>query len=99
VRRVDEAIAEMSTKPTLVAVVVSIVVILVMLRWFLPGPQMGLNPDGPLVENGVAVIVACGEKRGFIEAVGNAPDPQMGTWSRERLGGGFGAFADRVYDV
>lgn len=51
----------------------------------------GANPPtlrtsaGPLVENGVAAIVACGEKRGF-EVVSAAPEPLTGTWSREKRG-------------
>jgi hypothetical protein len=40
---------------------------------------------GPLVENGVTVIVACGKKRG-LEAVGSAPEPRTGSWSWEKRG-------------
>jgi hypothetical protein len=78
----------MSTTTRIVAVVVAVVVIGVLLRiWFFPSSRMVLHPGNePLVENGVAVIVACGEKRGFMEALQSAPDPQMGTWSRERRG-------------
>jgi len=63
--------------------------------WLLLGPGFPAtseaNPPiprpsaGSLVENGVAVIVACGKKRGF-EAVGSAPEPRTGTWSVERSG-------------
>lgn len=41
--------------------------------------------SGSLVENGVAVIVACGEKRG-LTAVDSAPEPRTGTWEIERRG-------------
>jgi hypothetical protein len=73
------------------AVAVAIVAILV--GWLLLGSPTtsGANPPtlgtsaGPLVENGVAAIVACGEKRGF-EVVSAAPEPRTGTWSREKRG-------------
>jgi hypothetical protein len=81
VRRLDEAGAEMSTKTSVVGVVVSVLVILGMLKWFFSGGPMVLNPGEPLVRNGVAVIVACGDKRGAFEAMNSVPNPQMGSWS------------------
>jgi hypothetical protein len=45
---------------------------------------------GPVVRNGVAVIVACGNKsgivKGMIEAVDYAPEPYTGPWWNERRG-------------
>jgi hypothetical protein len=77
------------------AVPVAIGAILVVVGWLLLGPGFpatsGANPPiprpsaGSLVENGVAVIVACGKKRGW-EAVESAPEPRTGTWSVERSG-------------
>jgi hypothetical protein len=79
------------------AVAVAIGAILVVGGWLLRGPGFlassasGADPPiprpstGSLVENGVAVIVACGKKRGF-GAVGSAPEPRTGTWSFERRG-------------
>src|SRR5215211_509840 len=48
-------------------------------------PIPRLSSDGPVVKNGVAVIMACGKKRGF-EVVGSAPEPRTGTWGVERRG-------------
>ena len=71
------------------AVPVLIGAILIVGGWLLldpglPDPMPGLS-DGPVVENGVAAIVACGEKRGF-EVVRSAPEPRTGTWDVERRG-------------
>jgi hypothetical protein len=41
---------------------------------------------GPVVRNGVAVIVACGKKRGFLEATDYAPEARTGTWGGQRKG-------------
>jgi hypothetical protein len=48
-------------------------------------PVPRLSPDGPVVRNGVAVVVACGKKREF-GAVESAPEPRTGTWGVERRG-------------
>jgi hypothetical protein len=71
----------MSARTGVVAVVVSVLVILGMLKWFFSGGPMVLNPGEPLVRNGVAVIVACGDKRGAFAAKNSVPNPQMGSWS------------------
>ena len=47
------------------------------LIWFFPAPSL----VGPLPENGVAMIVACGEKRSFEYAMKHVPDPR-GEWTR-----------------
>jgi len=71
--------------------------ILVLAAWLLLTSGMALEPnaanppkrspgDVPLVENGVAVIGVCGEKRRFMDATASAPEPQTGTWSVERRG-------------
>ena len=71
--------------------------ILVLVAWLLLSSGTALEPsaanfpipgpaDGPVVKNGVAVIVACGKKRGFMETVDSAPEPQTGTWSPVRRG-------------
>jgi hypothetical protein len=39
-----------------------------------------------VVRNGVAVIVACGKKRSFMEALKNVPEPRTGTWGTEKRG-------------
>jgi hypothetical protein len=76
----------------MIAVVVSILALIAVLWWLSPASryQMVLNPKGPLVENGVAVIVACGEKRDFLflKAAQNVPEPPRVTWSSEERRGG-----------
>ena len=49
----------------------------------IPGPA-----DGPVVKNGVAVIMACGQHRrwGVVERVESVPDLDVGTWVPERRG-------------
>ena len=46
--------------------------------------------EGPVVRNGVAVVVACGKKSGLGRGMGAAmrpvPEPGMGTWWPERRG-------------
>jgi hypothetical protein len=84
-----------------VAMVVATGATLVLLGWLLLGGFAGLpvgawntpmpkvTSVGPLVENGVAAIVACGKKRGFEgmdAAMDYAPEPRTGTWSYERRG-------------
>jgi hypothetical protein len=67
---------------------------IVVVGWFLykpiaPTPLLH-SPEGPVVENGVAAIVVCGNKRdgmlgSAIEDL--APEPGTGTWSLESRGG------------
>ena len=73
------------------AAVVLIVTILVVGAWLLLGlftiPRF--TTEGPVVRNGVAVIVACGEKRGVKQmgaAMDYAPEPQTGGWWPVREG-------------
>jgi len=66
--------------------------------WLLLGPLLTIprfTTEGPVVRNGVAVIVACGKKspkgiRGMAEgmkAAGKyAPEPRTGTWAPQRRG-------------
>ena len=63
--------------------------------WLLIGPLLTIprfTTAGPVVRNGVAVIVACGKKSGVISAKGMravgkyAPEPATGTWWHERRG-------------
>jgi hypothetical protein len=47
------------------------------------------STEGPVVRNGVAVIVACGKKQGLTKmgaAMKYAPEPRTGTWWPERSG-------------
>jgi hypothetical protein len=79
-------------------VVVGIGVTLALLGWFVLGPglpggrwltPMPRTTVGPLVENGVAVVVACGKKRGLegLDAAADyVPEPRTGTWRNERRG-------------
>jgi hypothetical protein len=46
---------------------------------------MVLNPSGPLVENGVAMVMVCGKGDGFSQATEAVPNPR-GTWSHEKQG-------------
>jgi hypothetical protein len=61
--------------------------ILVVAGWLLLGPLTipRFSTEGPVVRNGVAVIVACGKKQGFW-AVDYAHEPRTGWWSSERRG-------------
>ena len=61
--------------------------------WLVFGPLLTiprLTTEGPVVRNGVAVVVACGEKRGVMEGMMTAPkyapEPRTGTWGYERRG-------------
>ena len=62
--------------------------------WLLIGPLLTIpriSPSGPVVRNGVAAVMVCGEKqRGFgkgLMAAGKyAPEPRTGTWASERRG-------------
>jgi hypothetical protein len=61
--------------------------------WLLIGPLLTIprftTASGPVVRNGVAVIVACGKKSGFERmgaAMKYAPEPRTGTWDPVRRG-------------
>ena len=74
-----------------VAVPVAIGAILVVAGWLLLGPLTipRFSTEGPVVRNGVAVVVACGKKRGlegFEDATDSASEPPTGTWSAEKWG-------------
>ena len=54
------------------------------LGWFLLGSLTipRISPEGPVVRNGVAAVVACGKKQGIragMEAVRYADEPSTGT--------------------
>jgi hypothetical protein len=72
------------------AVPAAIWAILVVAGWLLLGSLTipRFSTEGPVVRNGVAVIVACGKKQGFrgMEAMDYAHEPRTGTWSPERRG-------------
>ena len=72
------------------AVVGAIVAILVVGWLLLPSLTIPrFSTAGPVVRNGVAVIVACGKKsgiKGMISAMDYAPEPRTGTWANERRG-------------
>jgi hypothetical protein len=70
------------------AVAVLIVAILVLGRLLVGSlilPMPRLSSEGPVVRNGVAAVVACGEKRG-LQAVDVAPEPRTGGWWPVRRG-------------
>jgi hypothetical protein len=67
--------------PVLVGAV--LVVGWLLLRPILTIPRV--STEGPMVRNGVAAVVACGEKRGP-QAVDVAPEPQTGGWWPVRKG-------------
>ena len=71
------------------AVPVAIGAILVV-GWLLLGSLTipRFSTEGPVVRNGVAVIVACGKKQGFrgMEAMDYAHEPRTGGWWPERRG-------------
>jgi hypothetical protein len=60
--------------------------------WLLIGPLVTIprfTTEGPVVRNGVAVIVACGRKRGLEQmgaAMKYAPEPATGGWWNVRRG-------------
>jgi hypothetical protein len=70
--------------PAAIGGIVAIGIIL----WFPPAPLL-TNSSGPVVKNGVAAIVVCGNKRdGMLgSAMDLAPEPQTGTWSVEERNG------------
>jgi hypothetical protein len=73
------------------AVPVLIGVILVV-GWLLLGPLLTIpriSPTGPVVRNGVAVVVACGKKsgiRGMGAAMKYVPESGTGAWADVRKG-------------
>jgi hypothetical protein len=61
--------------------------------WSLFGSLLAIprfSTEGPVVRNGVAAVMVCGEKRGFEEGMMAAtkyvPEPRTGTWWPERKG-------------
>jgi len=74
-----------------VAVSVLIGAVLVV-GWLLIGPLLTIpriSSTGPVVRNGVAAVMVCGEKRGFKgmeSAMNYVPEPGTGTWAPERRG-------------
>lgn len=74
----------------LVAVLIGAILVV---GWLLASPGTLTIPrfstTGPVVRNGVAVIVACGKKQGIegMEAATDyAPEPGTGTWAPVRKG-------------
>jgi hypothetical protein len=67
---------------------------IVVVGWLLVGPLLTIpriSSTGPVVRNGVATVVVCGEKQRGVDkglmAVGKyAPEPRTGTWANERQG-------------
>ena len=66
---------------------------LLLVGWLLFGSLLTIprfSTEGPVVRNGVAVVVACGKKRGIekglMAATKYAPEPRTGTWWPERRG-------------
>jgi hypothetical protein len=61
--------------------------------WLLLGPLLTIpriSSTGPVVRNGVAAVMVCGEKRGIegmLKATTYAPEPRTGTWAPVRKGG------------
>ena len=60
--------------------------------WLLVGPLLTIpriSSTGPVVRNGVAAVMVCGEKRGMAgmeSAMNYVPEPGTGTWAPERRG-------------
>jgi len=63
--------------------------------WWVPAsselipPVPRLSEGGPVVRNGVAVVVACGKKQGTLKmgaAMKHVPEPRTGTWWPEKKG-------------
>ena len=71
----------------LVPVVIGGIVVIGIILLFPPTPLLN-NSTGPVVKNGVAAIVVCGNKRDgmFMSATDLAPEPQTGSWSLESRG-------------
>jgi len=66
---------------------------ILVVAWSLLGPLLTIprfSSEGPVVRNGVAVVVACGKKRGIekglMAAAKYAPEPRTGGWWPERRG-------------
>jgi hypothetical protein len=59
--------------------------------WLLIGPLTipRISSTGPVVRNGVATVMVCGEKRGFKgldAAMDHVPEPRTGGWWPEKQG-------------
>jgi hypothetical protein len=66
---------------------------ILLVGWSLFGSLLTIprfTTEGPVVRNGVAAVVVCGEKRrgfeGWMAAMKYAPEPRTGTWGMERRG-------------
>ena len=60
---------------------------ILLVGWSLFGSLLTIprfSTEGPVVRNGVAVVVACGKKSGA--AMQHVPEPSTGTWWPERRG-------------
>ena len=74
-----------------VLTVAGAIVAIVVVGWLLFGSLVTIprfSTTGPLVRNGVAVVVACGKKSSVREmgGVDYAPEPRTGTWAYKRRG-------------
>jgi hypothetical protein len=74
-----------------------LIVAILVAGWLLLGPLLTIpriSSEGPVVRNGVAAVVVCGNKRGTgahgLKGLGAAtkyaPEPRTGTWWPERRG-------------
>ena len=66
---------------------------ILLVGWLLFGSLLTIprfSTEGPVVRNGVAVVVACGKKRGIekglMAATKYVPEPSTGTWVPVRKG-------------
>jgi hypothetical protein len=81
---VAASLAVVAASLAVVAILVVVGVASLLLLGSLTIPRF--TTTGPVVRNGVAVIVACGKKRGFLEATDYAPEARTGTWGVQRKG-------------
>jgi hypothetical protein len=73
---------------------VAVISVVALIVWWLVHANGSLtlprfSTTGPVVRNGVAVIVACGKKSGIEGVTGvmdYAPEPGTGTWAHRRRG-------------
>jgi len=75
-----------------VLVVAVLIGAILVVGWLLIGPLLTIprfSSTGPVVRNGVAVVVACGKKQGMAgidEAARYADEPRTGTWDHVQQG-------------
>jgi hypothetical protein len=81
------SLAELGPRASYARVLAAPVLIgaILVVGWFLVGPLLTIprfTTEGPVVRNGVAVIVACGKKQGIEEmgAMKYVPEPRTGGW-------------------